>query len=76
MTMHHSVSPLTRALCTLACATLTACGNDLGFDALFERQIEADELQIIESFLPKQMDRAEVVEYIKGVIYINCLRDG
>lgn len=31
-------------------------------------QIEAEELEIIESFLPKQLDRAEIIDYVREII--------
>ncbi|HCN82392.1 MAG TPA: glutamyl-tRNA amidotransferase [Sphingobacteriaceae bacterium] len=31
-------------------------------------QIEAEELEIIESFLPKQLDRAEIINYVREII--------
>lgn len=31
-------------------------------------QIEAEELEIIESFLPKQLDRTEIIAYVREII--------
>lgn len=31
-------------------------------------QIEAEELEIIESFLPKQLDHAEIINYVREII--------